>query len=28
VFWADEIRKYLRARNTRIRGLGGYSSSV
>ena len=28
VFWADEIRKYVRARNARGRGLGGYSSSV
>lgn len=27
VFWIDEARKFLRARN-RIRGLGGYSASV
>ena len=29
VFWIDEARKYLRARNRGIRGLGGgYSASV
>ena len=28
VFWIDEVRKYLRARNKIRRGLGGYSSSV
>ena len=28
VFWADEFRKYLKARNTKQRGLGGYSASV
>lgn len=28
VFWADEIRKFLRARSRGRRGLGGYSSSV
>ncbi len=28
VFWADEIRKYLKARNRGRRGLGGYSGSV
>ena len=28
VFWADEFRKYLKARDRGRRGLGGYSSSV
>ena len=28
VFWADEIRKYLKARNRGQRGLGGYSGNV
>ena len=28
VFWVDEIRKYMRARNIGRRGLGGYSGSV
>ena len=28
VFWVDEIRKYMRARNNGRRGLGGYSGSV
>ena len=28
VFWADEVRKYLKARDKRQRRLGGYSSSV
>lgn len=28
VFWADETRKYLRARTLGRRGLGGYSASV
>ena len=28
VFWVDEIRKYMRARNIGRRGLGSYSGSV
>ena len=28
VFWIDEVRKYLKARNRGRRGLGGYSASV
>ncbi|KAK4693310.1 hypothetical protein P7C71_g4067, partial [Lecanoromycetidae sp. Uapishka_2] len=28
VFWADEIRKYVTARNARNRGLGNYSGNV
>ena len=28
VFWVDEARKFLRARDRRRRGLGGYSGSV
>lgn len=28
VFWVDEARKYVRARNRRRRGLGTYSGSV
>ena len=28
VFWADEVRKFIRARNRRRGGLGGYSASV
>ena len=28
VFWADEVRKYLKARDRSRRGLGGYSGSV
>lgn len=28
VFWADEVRKYLKARKRGRRGLGGYSGSV
>ena len=28
VFWVDEGRKFLRARNRRRRGFGGYSGSV
>ena len=28
VFWVDETRKYVRARNLGRRALGGYSASV
>ena len=28
VFWVDEGRKFIRARNRRVRGIGGYSASV